>query len=90
MKIFYEKLGKAYMKPYEAGLLSFMATVRREVLPALHQIDEARRDLNEANRVRMERLRARNASSSKLASQKAAKEVKKSVKKVRKLRKKAA
>lgn len=92
LKLFYEKLGRAYMKPHEDGLRSFMATVRREVLPCLSQINEARRDLNEAARKRDEQLRARIASSRKLAEKKALKgsgKIKK-IKKIKKVRKKAA
>lgn len=48
IKVFYEKLGQGYMRDHEKGLRSFFSTVREEVLPALHDIDTARRDLGEA------------------------------------------
>lgn len=45
LKHFKEKLGEAYIRKHEAGLKSFFGAVRRDVLPALSDIDQARRDL---------------------------------------------
>lgn len=52
LKAFQEKLGEAYLRDHEGGLRSFFAAVRDQVLPALHDIDTARRDLNAAIRKR--------------------------------------
>jgi hypothetical protein len=52
LKAFGDKLGTAYMRTHEAGLRSFFSTVREQVLPALSDIDIARRDLLEAIRRR--------------------------------------
>lgn len=52
LKHFKEKLGEAYIRAHEAGLKSFFAAVRRDVLPALRDIDEARRDLARAAEAR--------------------------------------
>ncbi len=51
---FKEKLGAAYIGDHVFGLRSFFAAVRRDVLPALHLVKEARRDLQDANRKRLE------------------------------------
>lgn len=42
LKVFYEKMGQHYMKPHEAGLLSFFAAVRASVPGPLRRVDEAR------------------------------------------------
>ncbi len=48
LKHFKESLGAAYIGDHEVGLRSFFATVRRDVLPALHDIDQARNDIDSA------------------------------------------
>jgi len=40
--VFYEKLGKRYMQPYEAGLRSLFETINPPVKTAIRQVDEAR------------------------------------------------
>ena len=45
LKVFKESLGAAYIRDHEAGLRSAFEAIRRDVLPALHDIDQARRDL---------------------------------------------
>ncbi len=52
LKVFKEKLGTAYIRSHEAGLKSFFATVREQVIPALQDINGARRDLAAAIRKR--------------------------------------
>lgn len=52
LAVFYEKLGKAYMEPHEAGLRSLFKTIKEQVLPPLHDVKQARRDLEEALRKR--------------------------------------
>lgn len=39
---FFEKLGRTYMRPHTAGLISFFAAVRVSVLGPLRRVDEAR------------------------------------------------
>jgi hypothetical protein len=65
IKVFYDKLGQGYMRDHEAGLRSFFVAVGRDVLPALHEIDQARRDLEKAARARIE---ARAAAQSEFAA----------------------
>lgn len=48
LKVFKEKLGECYIRNHESGLRSFFAAVRRDVLPALSEIDQARSDLSKA------------------------------------------
>ena len=43
LEVFYEKLGKAYMRPHEAGLRSLFSTINPPVHEALHNVNEARR-----------------------------------------------
>ena len=45
LKIFYEKMGEAYMKPYEAGLISLFKTIRSTVPSALADVRTARRNV---------------------------------------------
>lgn len=52
LKAFKEKLGAAYIRSHEDGLRSFFTTVREQVLPALHDIDQARNDLYDALKTR--------------------------------------
>lgn len=43
LKVFYEKLGKAYMQPHEAGLRTLFESVRQTVPGILRRTDDARR-----------------------------------------------
>ena len=54
LAVFKEKLRAAYIRDHESGLRSFFAAVRRDVLPALHDVDEARRALGDALREKHE------------------------------------
>ena len=45
LDMFYRNLGKHYMQPHEQGLRQLFETIRREVVPAIKHIDEARRAL---------------------------------------------
>lgn len=49
---FKEKLGSAYIREHESGIRSFFEAVRRDVHPALREIDVARRDLRDAAEAR--------------------------------------
>lgn len=42
LKVFYEKLGQAYMTPYEAGLRSLFESVRDQLPPMLRAAKTAR------------------------------------------------
>ncbi len=47
IKVFYESLGKSYMQDHEAGLRTFLVTIR-EVLPGiLARADKARKSFRE-------------------------------------------
>lgn len=43
---FKEKLGTHYIRDHEKGLREFFATVRSEILPQLHTVDELRKVAN--------------------------------------------
>lgn len=43
IKVFYEKLGKAYMQSHEEGLRSFLKSIRGVVGPVLERQDMARK-----------------------------------------------
>ncbi len=52
LKVFREKLGEAYIRQHEDGLRSAFSAIRRDVVGALHVIDQARKDLIEAEKRR--------------------------------------
>lgn len=52
LKAFKEKLGEVYIRDHEKGLRSFFEAIRREVLPRLYEIDQAREDLDAAAAMR--------------------------------------
>jgi hypothetical protein len=58
LKVFYEKLGKAYMQPHEQGLRKLFKTLRQPVGKAIHDVDEARRVLTRAAESEGVQLRA--------------------------------
>ena len=43
IKVFYEKLGKAYMEEHEDGLRLFLSTIRKEMSGPLAKMDAARK-----------------------------------------------
>ena len=45
LKVFYEKMGEAYMKPHEAGLISLFKTIKSTVPSALRDVRAARSSL---------------------------------------------
>lgn len=51
LEVFGSQLGTHYMRDHEAGLKAFFATVRSEIVPALHRIDTMRRALAEAEQL---------------------------------------
>lgn len=61
LEVFKEKLGKAYIRDHEAGLRSAFAAIRTDVLPALRDIDQVRRDLIAAEQKRAEARRSASA-----------------------------
>lgn len=54
IKHFRDNLGSAYIRDHESGLRSAFAAIRRDVLPALRDINQARRDLADAAQKRVE------------------------------------
>lgn len=46
LKVFYEKLGEAYMRPHEKGLRSLFETINKKIIPELLHIDAAREYLS--------------------------------------------
>ena len=62
LKVFKEKLGAAYIRDHESGLRSFFATVRKDVLPALRDIDQTQKDIEQAATKRAEARRAEQSS----------------------------
>lgn len=57
LKVFYEKLGKAYMQPHEAGLRSLFEKIRAEVPSALRKVHDARKDHRAGYEARMARVK---------------------------------
>lgn len=49
---FYTVLGKSYLEPHEAGIRSLFQTIGLHAKPALLEVNQARRILAEAERVR--------------------------------------
>lgn len=47
MKVFYEHLGEHYMKPHDAGMRSFLKSVRSEIPCVLQRINKARHAFKE-------------------------------------------
>ncbi|MEE9395209.1 MAG: hypothetical protein V3W41_22180 [Planctomycetota bacterium] len=47
LRVFYEKLGKAYMEKHEKGLISLFGKIRSEMGSALCTVDKARKALTE-------------------------------------------
>jgi len=47
LAVFKEKLGSAYIEPYEGGLRSAFEAIRRDIKPALAEISNIRRTLKE-------------------------------------------
>lgn len=43
IKAFKENLGSCYIENHTDGLISFFDTVRKQVLPAVHQVDKSRK-----------------------------------------------
>lgn len=50
LKVFYEHLGEAYLKPHEKGLEKLFKGIEDHVRPAHRKVHEARRLLNESLR----------------------------------------
>ncbi len=48
LKVFYEKMGKAYVEPHEAGVRSLHKTIRGQVAGPLEKIASARRAMQQA------------------------------------------
>lgn len=45
LKVFYENLGEAYLKPYEKNVRELFIKINQTVPQALHKVDNARRIL---------------------------------------------
>jgi hypothetical protein len=45
LKVFYEKMGKAYVQPHEAGVRSLHATIRGVVSEPIAAVDKARKQM---------------------------------------------
>lgn len=43
LKVFYEKMGRHYLEPHEAGLISLFESIRKMVPPILRRTDDARK-----------------------------------------------
>ncbi len=48
LKAFYEKMGRAYVQPHEAGVRSLHQSVRRVTGPAIYEIDRIRKAMTES------------------------------------------
>lgn len=47
IRVFYTRLGRAYMEPHEQGLRAFLADVREKIPPQLGRVDKARKAFQE-------------------------------------------
>lgn len=47
LEVFYKKLGKHYMEPYESGVRTLFKCVNEKIRPELHRIDKIRKKLEE-------------------------------------------
>lgn len=47
IEAFKEKLGAAYLRDHESGLISFFANVRQHIVPAISQVEKAREAVKE-------------------------------------------
>jgi hypothetical protein len=43
LQVFYEKLGKAYMRDHEGGLRTFFESIEKQVRPELYRMDEVQK-----------------------------------------------
>lgn len=50
LKVFYERMGKAYVQPHEAGVRSLHNSIRGVVAGPLAEIDKARKAMFEASK----------------------------------------
>lgn len=48
LKVFYERMGKSYVQPHEAGVRSLHATIRSILSGPISKIDTARKAIHEA------------------------------------------
>lgn len=48
LKVFYERMGKVYVQPHEAGVRSLHETIRGVMSKPIAEIDRARKAMNEA------------------------------------------
>ncbi len=48
LKMFYDKLGKSYMQPYENGLTTLFENIRSVVHPAIGEINRTRQVIKES------------------------------------------
>lgn len=51
LEVFYRTMGAAYVKPFEAGVRSLHATIRRELAGPLAAVTEARQKLDHSRRL---------------------------------------
>lgn len=45
LEAFYENMGRAYLQPHEAGLVSLFQAIRDQAIPAISKIEEAKKKL---------------------------------------------
>ncbi len=56
IEVFYERLGKVYMGPHEAGLRKFLVSIRGLVSGPLAQLDDARKTFNLPYQARKQKI----------------------------------
>ncbi len=59
IKTFYEKMGKSYLQPHEKGLQRLFASIRKQICPALGEIDEVRKTIKQNREKALKELRER-------------------------------
>lgn len=45
LKVFYEKMGRAYVQPFEKGVRSLHKTIREQTAPQIQTVNDCRRKL---------------------------------------------
>lgn len=57
LKVFYEKMGKNYVQPYEAGVRSLHKTIRESMAGPISRMADARKALSDAQTTKAQEAR---------------------------------
>lgn len=48
LRVFYQHMGEAYLKPHEQGVVSLLQAIREQLSPALGHVDKSRKAISMA------------------------------------------